>query len=421
MVPPADTGDRLADGRWMEAPETRAVVAALAADGGRVRFVGGCVRDAILGRPIKDIDLATPDPPETVMRRLETAGIRAIPTGIAHGTVTAVVNGKHFEITTLRHDVETFGRRARVAFTDDWTADAARRDFTVNAISADPDGALHDPFNGRDDLAAGRIRFVGDAETRIREDVLRLLRFFRFQAWYGRGAPDAAALAAARKLAHLVPGLSGERVAGEMFKLVLAPDPAAALRLMAADGVLRHALPEATNIARLAALAGIDREGGRPDALRRLAALLPRDAGMAAALAGRLRLSNADRDRLMQLAVPAAAVYPGLDTRARRRALHRLGADIFRDLAFLAWAGRAAGGDLAPADADAFRALIAMAAAWVPPVFPIKGRDALALGVPAGPRVGRLVAAVEGWWAENDFRPDRAACLAWLRALAGGE
>src|SRR5690606_37975346 len=194
---------------WMTAPQTRAVIDALTQDGGQVRFVGGCVRDALLGRPVKDIDIATPDPPETVIERLTRAGIRTVPTGIDHGTVTAVIGQKHFEITTLRHDVETFGRRARVAFTADWEADAARRDFTINAISAEPDGSLHAPFGGAADLAAGRVRFVGEPEARIREDVLRLLRFFRFHAWYGRGEPDREALEACGRLAHLLPTLSG--------------------------------------------------------------------------------------------------------------------------------------------------------------------------------------------------------------------
>jgi len=202
------TADRLAPQPWMTAPETRAVVAALTADGTEVRFVGGCVRDALLGRPVKDVDIATPDRPQRVMELLARAGIRAIPTGIEHGTVTAVVGRTPFEITTLRRDVETYGRRAKVAFTDDWTADAARRDFTINALSCTPDGRLYDPFGGLADLRAGRVRFVGDPEARIREDVLRLLRFFRFYAHYGAAPPDPAALAACRALAPLLPGLA---------------------------------------------------------------------------------------------------------------------------------------------------------------------------------------------------------------------
>ncbi len=402
---------RIAPQPWMTAPETCAVFDALAKDGGRVRFVGGCVRDALAGRSVKDIDLATPDPPELAMRRLAEAGIHAIPTGIAHGTVTAVVGGKHFEITTLRQDVETFGRRATVAFTDDWTADAARRDFTINALSLDPDGTLHDPYGGFADLQAGRVRFVGDAETRIREDVLRLLRFFRFQAYYGRGAPDAESLAACRKLAHLLPTLSGERVAGEMLRLMLASDPASIVALMVDEGVLAHILPELRDVLRLRALVVLEAKHAAPDALRRLAALLPADAVGAAAVAGRLRLSNHERAWLELLATPKPAVSPALDPKARRRALRRLGATAFRDLALLDAAGRRDDAGLA--------ALLAEAASWTPLSFPIKGQDVLDLGVPPGPRVGELIAAVEKWWEEGDYRADRRACLGELKRRIG--
>jgi poly(A) polymerase len=287
---------------------------------------------------VKDIDIATPDPPETVMQRLQRAGIRAIPTGIEHGTVTAVIGQRHFEITTLRHDVETFGRRARVAFTDDWDADAARRDFTMNALSAEPDGTMHDPFGGIPDLEAGRVRFVGDAEARIQEDVLRLLRFFRFHAWYGRGEPDKAAIAACGRLAPMLPNLSGERVAAEMLRLLMAPDPATAMALMRDHGVLQHIMPALTEIERLRMLVLIEDEIGNRDAIRRLASLLPHETATALTVAERLRLSNADRDRLAALASPANAIAPPLDEPAQRRALHRLGAPLFRDLVLLDWA-----------------------------------------------------------------------------------
>ena len=397
---------------WLIAPETRAVIDALTRDGGQTRFVGGCVRDAWLGRAVKDVDLATPDPPETVMQRLSRAGIRAIPTGIEHGTVTAVIGRKHFEITTLRHDVETFGRRARVAFTDDWDADAARRDFTMNALSAEPDGTVHDPFGGIDDLEAGRVRFVGDAEARIREDVLRLLRFFRFHAWYGKGEPERPALEACGRLAPLLPTLSGERVAAELLRLLMAPDPATALCLMRDHGVLRHILPELTEIERLRMLVLIEDEMGNRDAIRRLAALLPRETATALAVAQRLRLSNADRDRLATLASPANTIAPTLDERARRRALHRLGAGLFRDLVLLDWADQ-------PAGAKRHRALLAAADQWTPAALPVKGQDLLDLGVPPGPEVGRVLAEIERWWEEGDYRATREDCLSKLKALIG--
>jgi poly(A) polymerase len=408
---------------WMTAPETRAVIAALTADGAEVRFVGGCVRDAVIGRPVSDIDIATHDAPERVMALLAKAGITAVPTGLQHGTVTAVTGKAHFEITTLRRDVETFGRRAAVAFTNDWTEDAARRDLTINALFCAPDGRLFDPFGGVADLRARRVRFVGDAETRIREDVLRLLRFFRFYAHYGAPPPDAEALAATRALAPLLPTLSGERVRAETLKLLLAPDPASVVTLMRDQNVLAHFLPEGSNLARLAALVTV--EGIAPaqavpqaDAIRRLAALVDGGAPAARAVAQRLRLSNDERDRLVAL---CGGPWPmvDLDRAARRRLLYELGRDRFRDAALIAWAGAVA---QAPAverrESEDWRDLLAVAAAD-PPSFPLRGRDALALGLAPGPEIGRLIAAVERWWIDGDFRADRAACLARLAELSG--
>jgi len=400
--------ERIAPQPWMSEAATRAVLRALAPEGGAARFVGGCVRDALLGRAIKDIDIATPLVPEEVMRRLEAAGIKAVPTGLAHGTVTAVAPLRHFEITTLRRDVETFGRHARVAFTDDWAADARRRDFTLNALFLDAEGNVFDPVGGLGDLRAGRVRFVGDAATRIREDVLRLLRFYRFHAHYGRGAADAEARAACRALAPLLPTLSGERVAAEMLKLLAAPDPLPTLRMMAEDGVLAALLPEARRLDRLAALVPLE---PAPDALRRLGALLGSDAGAAAAVAERLRLSNEQRERLAALAAPSVAVDLAGDERAQRRALHRLGADLYRDLVLLRAGQR---GDAAQA-----RRLLALAAGWRPREFPLKGRDVTAHGVAEGPEVGRLLAALEAWWEAGDFRADRKAALAELKRRMG--
>src|SRR5215470_14951797 len=281
--------DRLPAQPWMLETATRDVLAALTADGDPARFVGGCVRDALLGRPVADIDIATPAPPDRVLALLARAGIRALPTGIAHGTVTALADRRHFEITTLRHDVSTDGRRAVVAFTADWAADAARRDFTINALFCDAEGRVYDHVGGLADLAARRVRFVGDARTRIREDVLRLLRFFRFYAQLGVPPPDEAALAAAGELAPLLPLLSGERVRAELLRLLASPDPAAVLRLMQAHGVLAHLLPPGLDLDRLAGLVAVEqRVAGAADPLRRLAALL-HDAAAAAALGDRLR------------------------------------------------------------------------------------------------------------------------------------
>jgi poly(A) polymerase len=306
----------------MTAPATRRVFAAVTADGAQARFVGGCVRDALLGRKVKDIDIATDAAPERVMRLLEAAGIRAIPTGIDHGTVTAVIERAHYEITTLRHDVETYGRHAKVAFTDDWMADASRRDFTMNALFCALDGTLFDPFGGMADALAGRVRFVGEPRARITEDVLRLLRFFRFQAHYGRTAPDPAALSACMALAPLLPRLSGERVQGEFLRLLRADDPVPVLRLMVERSIMAHLLPDAVRLDRLAGLIALERdpvlcpEDGDP--LRRLAALLPDERAVGLRVAERLRLSNEETERLALLAAPKRPVDWASDGTRRR-------------------------------------------------------------------------------------------------------
>jgi poly(A) polymerase len=406
---------RIAPQPWMREPAVGALLAALGTAGVAARFVGGCVRDALLGQKIADIDLATPARPEEVMAALAGAGIKAVPTGIAHGTVTAVVNTpgppRHFEITTLRRDVETDGRHARVAFDADWREDAARRDFTINAIYLDPDGTLHDPVGGLADLKAHRVRFVGDAATRIAEDVLRVLRYYRFEARFGGGKGDAAARAACRAAVPLLARLSAERVAGELLRLLALPAPVPALRMMAQDGVLAAVLPAATRLDRLERLVAV--EAAMPDPLRRLAALVEADADGVEGMAERLRLSNAQRDRLAGLA-PPRPIDPAADDRAQRRSLARLGGARFRDVALLA----AADGALERTRLDR---LLALADAWQPPRFPLSGHDVTALGLAPGPRVGRLLAAVRRWWEDGDFAADRAACVARLREIAGAE
>ncbi len=406
---------------WMEAPETRAVVAALMAEGAEVRFVGGCVRDSVLHRPIKDIDIATHDAPEQVMALLHKAGIHVIPTGIAHGTVTAVIGKAHFEITTLREDVETFGRHAKVAFTDDWTADAARRDFTMNAMCADSQGRIYDPFNGLADLGAGQVRFVGDPMKRLDEDVLRLLRFFRFFAHYGRPPMDPSALAACRRMAPRLVELSGERVAGELIRLLQAPDPAGVLIVMHSHGVLDHILPEAHDFGPLKVLSWLEsramvRPHVAPDAIRRLGILLDTDAAGVAALGERLKLSGAQTARLASIATPKVLVARGMDMAAARRALRRVGADTFRDLVLTRWATeRSREGRVCPDATRQWTDLLDLADSWQPVALPVRGADVLALGVPPGPQVGDVLARIEQWWEDQDYRPDRDACLDRLR------
>jgi poly(A) polymerase len=407
---------------WMVAPETRAVIEALSAAGDEVRFIGGCVRDAVLKRPVKDIDLALALPPQRVMALLTQAGIRAIPTGIAHGTVTAVTGSVHFEITTLRVDVETFGRHARVAFTDDWQADAARRDFTINALSCGVDGRIFDYFGGLDDLAVGRVRFVGDAESRLREDALRLLRFFRFYADYGRPPPDDDALAACRKYAPELRRLSGERVRGELLRILLSADPAAVLRLMRDHGVLAEVLPEADGFDRLDRLTWIESRALRsatvaPDPTRRLAALIGLDGTAAEAVARRLKFSNRERRRLTVAAGRRDLIDPEGDPVALKRALRHLGPVATRDLALIGWAGElAAEGRLPRRRTDAWLAVLDEIDRWRPIDFPLRGRDALALGVPPGREVSRLLDRVEDWWEADGMQASRAECLARLEA-----
>ncbi|HEV2335468.1 MAG TPA: CCA tRNA nucleotidyltransferase [Stellaceae bacterium] len=396
---------------WIEEQPTQALLAALRGAGIAARFVGGCVRDALLApgsdRAIADIDLATPSRPEEIVAALAKAGIRTVPTGLAHGTVTAMVPPRHFEITTLRRDVETFGRRARVAFDADWAEDAARRDFTMNAIYLDPDGTLYDPVGGLADLAARRVRFVGEPARRIAEDVLRVLRYYRFTARFGGGDRDPAARAACRAAVPLLPKLSGERVAQELIGLLAVADPLPALRMMAADAVLAAILPEANRLDRLARLIALEPVA---DPLRRLAALVAVDGVGAAGLAKRLRLPRAGRDRLVRLA-PLWPVDPSATPGAQRRALYRLGAERYRDLALLV----AADGGMSE---TRLKKLLALAAGWKPPVFPLAGRDVTALGIPPGPRVGQLLAELRAWWEDGDFATGRAECLKRLKELA---
>ncbi len=393
---------------WMFEPATTAVLRALSSGRQEARFVGGSVRDALLGCPIDDIDIATPAPPERMTELLEKAGIKVVPTGLAHGTVTAIAGSpqRHFEITTLRRDVETDGRHARVAFDADWAADAARRDFTINAIFLDPDGTIHDFVGGLADLRANRVRFVGDPGTRIAEDVLRILRYYRFEARFGTGGGDGPARAACRAAAHLLRKLSAERITQEVMRLLASRDPARALRMMQEDGVLAVVLPEARRLDRLQQMIAIEPE---PDPLRRLAALIEVDSAGAVALAERLRFSNVWRDRLRDLAKPWA-VDPQDDDRGQRGTLYRMGADRYRDvILLLAAEGAITGVRLAE--------LLAAAHDWTPPVFPLNGRDLTDLGIPPGPRVGRLLDAVHEWWQAGDFVADRDACLIRLREV----
>jgi poly(A) polymerase len=397
---------RLSSQPFMTSPETVKLMTVL----GEARFVGGVVRNALLGKPVSDIDVATPHPPEKVRALLEAAGVKAVPTGIEHGTITAVVNGKPFEVTTLRRDVETDGRRAVVAFTTDWAEDARRRDFTMNALYADADGEVYDHVGGVADLEAGLVRFVGDPAARIREDYLRILRLFRFHAWYGQGGLDADALIAVEQEKAGLAKLSGERIAKEMLKLLEAANPVAVLVAMGETGVLAEVLPGAPDIMRLKRLAAADASAALPpDGVLRLAALLPRDKAVAQAVAKRWKLSNAYTDRLMDLAEAGEAVTPYLSTHDVAKLLYKLGPERFRDRVRLAWAE-------APQAFVQWRTFLASANEWQRPVFPLSGEDVMAAGVVRGPAVGQVLSEVEAWWMENGFTADTIALQKALRS-----
>jgi poly(A) polymerase len=379
---------------WLTAPSTLAVLDALEAAGGAgcVRVVGGAVRNALMGRPVEDVDLATAIWPDQVIAALETAGLKAVPTGLAHGTVTAVSGGRGFEVTTLRRDVATDGRHAVVTFTDDWAEDAARRDFRLNALYVDREGRVFDPTGeGVADALAGRVVFVGDPARRITEDYLRILRFFRFSAWHGTGVPDPVGLAACAAGRGGLARLSAERVSKELLKLLSAPDPRAAVSAMDETGVLALVLPEAVVDRRFMRLTGMS-----DDALLRLAALLPDDPQSSAAVAARLRLSNAQRDRLVAVTDLSVAVGPELVPASMRAALYRLGRETVRDRLTLAEA------TLGPVPAE----LQAMVEHWPIPRLPVGGADLARLGIPPGPATGEILRAFEAAWIADDFPAD---------------
>ena len=393
------------------------MIAALeAARPGASRFVGGCVRNALMGRDVDDIDIATQLTPDSVTQAAQKAGLAAHPTGIEHGTITIVSHHKPYEVTTLRRDVTTDGRRATVAFTESWEEDAQRRDFRLNALYADASGAVFDPTGGGvDDAKAGRVIFVGDAETRIREDYLRILRFFRFNAWYGQGELNAVALAACAKLKAGLDGLSAERVWKETKKLLAATDPSAAWSAMEQSGVRAQALPELTRGARLLALMAVENELFlQPDALTRIAAALP-DVAQARVLAQRLKASNEERERLVAAMGDEPRLVSFMSMREVRRALYRLGAQAFIDRAKLAWAETGES-----KSAPQWLALLNMAQTWVRPVMPLTGEEVMAAGVPIGPKIGRVLREVEDWWIDADFTDDKLSIVERLKAVAQG-
>jgi poly(A) polymerase len=386
---------------WRRRPGIPALLEALAASSGETRVVGGAVRDAILGVPVSDIDFATRLTPDRVVARLDAAGLKAVPTGIRHGTVTAVVGGRPYEVTTLRADIATDGRHAVVAFTDDWRADAARRDFTINALYADPDtGAVFDWFGGIEDLEGRRVRFIGDPATRIAEDHLRILRFFRFSAKLG-ATLDPQGLEACRVRARDLMTLSRERIRDELLKLLETADPVPIVSAMLDARILEPVLPEIDSVERLGALVQAEADARTSaDGLRRLAALLPEDPGVAEAVAARLRLSNAARARIVGAATPGAVpadpralAYQASATAAIDRLL------LTNDPRAPDWAARLKD--------------------WHRPRLPVSGGDLIAMGLAPGPAVAAALKEVEARWIAEGFPPDRDRVQAIARDVLG--
>ena len=385
---------RLPDAPWQGRAGMARLLDALGTAEGETRYVGGCVRDTLLGLEVSDIDLATRLEPEEVIRRLEAARIKAVPTGLAHGTITAVSGGAPVEVTTLRRDVATDGRRATIAYTEDWREDAARRDFTINALSADPrSGEIFDYFGGIADLEARRVRFIGDPLKRIAEDHLRILRFFRFHARFGAGGPDAAALDACAARANDLMALSRERIADEVLKLLALPDPAPTVGLMIERGIFRPVLPEIELADRLEALVSAEQAAGiDPDPVRRLAALLPVDTETAASVAARLRLSKRRAKRLV------SAADPELD--GPEPLAYRIGTEEAIDRLLLH-------GQPGP-DLKALET-------WQRPRLPVSGGDLVAMGLDAGPVVAATLQAIERDWVAAGFPADGEAVRAMAR------
>jgi tRNA nucleotidyltransferase/poly(A) polymerase len=402
-----ETSLTVAGAAWFRQEAVGAVFAALNRDGHEARIVGGALRNELMGLPVVDVDFAVTATPEEVMRLSAAAGLKPVPTGIDHGTVTLVAGHHPFEVTTLRHDVETHGRRATVAFTRDWAADASRRDFTINALYAGADGRVYDPLGGLPDLHARRVRFIGSARDRIREDYLRILRFFRFTADYSAGPPDAVGLAACIEERAGFARLSAERVRVELLRILVTRRPLTALEPMAESGILTAILGGVARLIHFERLTALEAAlGASPDPIRRLAALAVMAEEDAGRLAGRLRLSNAEAKQLTAMAALEPLFHSGMDERGARIALYRLGAESYRNRVLIAWAR--AGDD---ASHEAWRALCSLPERWTPPAFPLKGQDLIARGIPAGPQVGQAMRALEAKWLESGLELSRDELL----------
>jgi poly(A) polymerase len=394
----------LADADWLREPGLVRVLDVLNRGDEEARVVGGAARNALIGVRLSDIDIATTATPDEVVRRAGAAGLKAVPTGIDHGTITLVVDGTPFEVTTLRQDVETFGRKAKVAFGRDWKADAERRDFTMNALSITADGVVHDYVDGLADIAARRVRFIGDPARRIAEDYLRILRFFRFHASYAHGVPDPAGLHACIVARDGLRGLSRERVRAELMKLLAAPFAVETVMVMADAGFMAMLLGGMAHIASFAGMARVEAAAGvTPDAVRRLGALgvlITEDAGR---LREKLRLFNAEYDRLLSIADRWWRLSPSLGEAEMKKRLYQLGPERYLDRMLVAWTRTPHG-----AADPAWRRLATLPARWTAPRFPLKSADFAARGVPRGPALGVAMRAAEEAWVMTGFPEDEA-------------
>lgn len=404
---------------WFSKPSLQRILALLNADGGEARIVGGAVRNALMGLAVVDIDIATTLLPQDVVDRAKQADIKAVPTGFEHGTVTLVLDGEGFEVTTLRRDAETDGRHAQVVFGTDWQEDAERRDLTINALYADASGEVIDLIGGLADIETRNVRFIGDADTRIAEDYLRVLRFFRFFAYYGSGRPDADGLRATARAREKLYTLSAERVWSELKKLLSATDPSRALLWMRQSGVLAQVLPE-TEKWGIDAIHGVvaaeQALGWEPDALIRLSAIVPPDVDRVSALTSRLRMSNTESKRLRQWA-EASVIDPAVADAAFDRMLYRQGVDgvlLRLRLALAAARADVSTGEAAMQKIARLSALLTRTENFRKPQFPLTGADVLAAGVEPGPRVGQILSGLEEKWIEFNFSLDRAALTARL-------
>lgn len=406
---------RRVDAAWLGEAPLREVLAALDGEGEEARVVGGAVRNALLGEPHGDVDIATTALPDEVIRRVEAAGFKAVPTGVEHGTVTVVAAGRPFEVTTLREDVETFGRHAKVVFGRDWKRDAARRDFTINALSLSRDGTVHDYVGGLADIEARRVRFIGDAARRIAEDYLRILRFFRFHAAYGEGSPDPQGLAACIEARAGLEQLSRERVRMEILKLLVAKHAVPTLALMTETGLLEQVLGGVPLLASCANMVKLEAALAlAADPVRRFGALAVSVIEDAERLRDRLRLTNAEYERLASMADGWWQVSASWSEHDARVLLYRLGSTRFTDRVLLAWTRAPEG-----AQDRSWHRLATLPARWSAPVFPLKVADFMARGVPKGPRLGAALAAAEEAWIAADFPADAAAVAAIADAAAG--